>query len=235
MPLINPSFVIDFFSNIYPSVWWVSPAGWCNSWETENRESFQCDLLLRSALIAASRPGATTSVGSHQEKTFTLQKLLHQQHWNPKKTSKPNSLIDQSLKHGVSHEYWSSVLLRDPQEAALGSAVLVQMRICRIWSILQHFCWRYWCTLSYMKSGKIWEKYSKTVKIEQKIFNLHHIDASFIHSWHMCATFFFRIFIQAVRKLERSGNNHVLMFFSLLPTLPSNHCHTPTPTINKSP
>lgn len=64
----------------------------------------------------------------------------------PKKTSKPKSLIDQSLKHGVSHEHWPSVLLprmlckrvghagvsvqqeSDPQKAALGSAVLAKTK-----------------------------------------------------------------------------------------------------------
>lgn len=70
------SVIFFFFSNIYQSVWWLSPAGLCNSWETENWERFQCDLC---ALIALSQPGATASVGSHQEKTFTLQKLLRQQ------------------------------------------------------------------------------------------------------------------------------------------------------------
>lgn len=61
-----------------------------------------------------------------------------------------------------------------------------------------------------MKSGKIWEKYSKTVKIEQKIFNLHHIDASFIHSWHMCATFFF---LEYSFKQSEYWNDQVTIMF----------------------
>lgn len=86
----------------------------------------------------------------------------------PQKTSKPKSLIDQSLKHGVTHEHWSL----NPTTNVLDMLVSACSRKVTPKKLL-------YVQLFLLK-----------LKIEQKIFSMHHIDASFIHSLLMCAAFF---------------------------------------------
>lgn len=71
-----PSHFIDF-SNIYTLVWLLSPAGLCNSWETENGTPSSV-ITVEQALITVIQPEATKAAGSHQKEKITQLKVLQQ-------------------------------------------------------------------------------------------------------------------------------------------------------------